>query len=118
MMLHHSPASTPPIAAAHPMRTSVRFPLHLSARVQTEDGPVDAVTEDISATGVLFTMAVAPKINTRVTWTLLLPCNVMGGSDDVTVSCVGRVVWHTRAGSGRHVGVVIDGYRIEESFHV
>ncbi len=102
----------------HPMRTAVRFPLHLSARVVTESGPVDAMTEDISATGVLFTMQVAPRINTRMTWTMLLPCTVMGGKDDLTVSCVGRVIWHRRVENGRHVGVVIDGYRIEESFHV
>ena len=100
------------------MRTAVRFPLHLSARVDTEDGPIEAMTEDISATGVLFTMPVSPRVNTRVTWTLILPCNVMGGSDDVAVSCVELVVCHNHKTLGRHVGVVIDGYRIEESFHV
>ena len=100
------------------MHTPVRFPLHLSTRVETEHGPLSATTEDISATGVLFTMPAAPKINTRITWTLILPCDLMGGHDDVTVSCVGRVVWHKRAPGGQHVGVVIDGYRIQENFHV
>lgn len=104
---------TPPAENfADPMRNSVRFPVHLPVRVETESGPVDAVTEDISATGILFTMPVAPAINTRLTWKLRLPGDAMGGADDVTVSCVGRVVWHGPAPEGRQVGVVIDGYRM------
>jgi hypothetical protein len=96
------------------MRTAVRFPVHLPVRVETEEGPVDAVTEDISATGVLFSMPVAPEINTRLTFTLRLPGELMGSPEDVAVNCVGRVVWHGPGREGRQVGAVIDGYRIGE----
>ncbi len=112
------PQNSRPSRSMDPMRNSVRFPLHLKVRVETEDGVVDAVTEDVSATGVLFAMPVAPEINTRVAWTLCLPREVMGAPEDVRVVCVGRVVWHGRSqDGGRQVGVVIDGYRMGEAEH-
>lgn len=95
------------------MRNAVRFPLHLAARVHTEDGPVDAVTEDISATGVLFNMPFAPSIDSILRWTLQIPEADMGSSGDLTVECVGRVVWHRSVNGGKQVGAVIDGYHME-----
>ncbi len=97
------------------MRTAVRFPLHLPARVETESGPVDAMTEDISATGVLFNMPIAPGLNSQLRWTMQIPGADLGSLEDVTVQCVGRVVWHGPAKRGRHVAAVIDGYHMEES---
>ena len=97
------------------MRSAVRFPLHLVARVETEEGPVDAMTEDISASGVLFNMPFAPAINTQLRWTLKIPAADLGSSADVTVQCVGRVVWHGPAGTGVQVAAVIDGYHMEDS---
>ena len=101
--------------SADPMRNAVRFPLHLVARVETEDGPVDAVTEDISASGVLFVMPFAPAIDSTLRWTLRIPAADMGFPEDVTVQCVGRVVWHGPAEHGRQVAAVIDGYHMEEA---
>ena len=101
-----------------PLRNSVRFPLHLFARIDTADGTVDAVTEDISSTGVLFTMPFAPEVNTRLTWTLQFPADAMGSSCDVTVACVGRVVWHGPVAAGQQVGAVIDTYVMGDSVHV
>lgn len=97
-----------------PMRCAVRFPLHLSVRVQTVDGPVDAETKDISSTGVLFIMPFAPAVNTRLTWIFLLPGDKFGSPRDISVVCAGRVVWHSPCATGRQVGVVIDEYRLEE----
>lgn len=102
-------------APADPMRNAVRFPLHLLARVETDRGPVDAVTEDISATGVLFNMPFAPGINTQMRWTLRLPAEEMGSQEDLKVQCVGRVVWHGPAKGGRQVAAVIDGYHMEDA---
>lgn len=98
--------------STNPMRNSVRFPLHLLARVDTVNGPVEAVTEDISSTGVLFTMPFAPEINTRLTWTLQFPAREMGGARDVLVVCTGRVIWHGPAAIGKQVGAIIDDYRM------
>lgn len=100
------------------MRNSVRFPLHLHVQVEVDGALEDAVTEDISATGVLFTMSVAPAVNARLKWTFRMPAEVMGAKEDVTVSCVGRVVWRGPAAGGkRQVGVVIDDYRIGDRPH-
>jgi hypothetical protein len=113
-----SPRPNPAESTADPMRNAVRFPLRLRVKVDTDNGPVDAITEDISSSGVMFNMPWAPPINSRLAWTLVLPGEVMGAPEDVTVSCVGRVVWH-RPGqiSGKQVGAVIDGYRIGEGTH-
>ncbi len=86
-------------------------------RVETETGIVDAVTEDISATGVLFIMPVSLGINSRLAWTLRLPGETMGAKSDVTVNCVGRVVWCGQGTTGRQVGAVIDDYRMGDSHH-
>jgi len=99
------------------MRNAVRFPLQLHVKVETGQGFLDAVTVDISATGVLFLMPSAPPIHTRLAWTLRLPADVMGAKEDVTVRCVGRVIWHGPADEGQQVGVVIDDYRIGDRTH-
>ena len=112
-----SDTSKLPKVPADPMRNAVRFPLHLTVRVETDDGPLDAVTEDISASGVQFIMPSAPAINSRLSWTLVLPGEIMGSPEDVSVICVGRVVWHRRSVAGCQVGVVIDGYRIGDAPH-
>ena len=101
--------------SADQMRNAVRFPLHLAARVETEQGPVDAVTEDISATGVLFNMPFAPSIDSQLRWTLRIPGVDLGSTGDVTVQCVGRVIWHGPAEQGEQVGAVIDSYHMESS---
>ncbi|SEC59810.1 PilZ domain-containing protein [Terriglobus roseus] len=116
-MFSMPPVSIPPKPlsdATNPMRNAVRFPLRLNVHIDTDNGPVEAVTEDISASGVQFVMPWAPPINSRLAWTLVLPGEIMGSPDDVTVSCVGRVVWHRPGIVGKQVGVVIDGYRIGE----
>lgn len=95
----------------------MRFPLHLKVQLDTENGPVEAITEDISASGVQFLMPWAPAINSRLAWTLVLPGDVMGSPEDVTVNCVGRVIWHRPATEGKQVGAVIDGYRMGDSLH-
>ena len=112
------PTTRKPVAlASDPTRNAVRFPLHLNVRMDTENGAVTAVTEDISASGVQFIMPFAPPINSRLSWRLVLPGEVMGSPEDVTVHCVGRVVWYRPGIAGKQVGVVIDGYRIGDAPH-
>ena len=102
-----------PDQPSDPMRNGVRFPLHLQVRVETEGGTFDAVTEDVSASGVLFiTQAEAPAINAQLTWTMLLPGAVMGSATDTLVHCVGRVIWKKSGNGSQQIGAVIDSYRI------
>ncbi len=114
MMAQDEHRSSPAGSSADPMRNGVRFPLHLKVQVETEGGTVDAETEDVSASGVLFRMSAAPAVNTRLAWTMVLPKDTMGAAADTIVHCVGRVVWNAPADGGRQVGAVIDSYRIAE----
>ncbi len=92
------------------MRSAVRFPLVLHVKLRTEVGPAEAVTRDVSATGIQFQMAYAPRVGSTLEWSMHLPGNIMGTPDDITVACVGRVVWASPNGSHVHVGAVIDQY--------
>ena len=92
------------------MRSAVRFPLALHVELHTEAGPVQALTRDVSAVGVQFQMAYAPRIGSTLEWSMHLPGNVMGTPDDITVACVGRVVWAAPSGNHVHVGAMIDQY--------
>ncbi len=46
--------------ATDQVRTAVRFPMKLGLKIKTVDGILNAVTENISANGILFTAAVLP----------------------------------------------------------
>lgn len=78
----------------NPVRTAVRFPMKLAIRVHTEQGDLDAVTENISANGLLFVSDRLPDIDSRIEFTIAMPSAVMGSATDVTIHCIGRVVRH------------------------
>ena len=98
-----------------PLRTSVRFPLRLPVRLRVNGREMAAMTEDISASGALFSMLELPPTDSRVEWTLCLPADSMGAKTDVTVHCTGRIVRHSQdENGGRLVGVLIDEYTFKE----
>lgn len=99
---------------ADPIRTAVRFPLHLPVLVHTESGVQDAVTVDISSTGVLFFMASSLPVNSSVEWVMYLPAALLGTPRDVAVECTGRVIWAAVFGTGSHIGAVIDEYVLRD----
>jgi hypothetical protein len=93
-----------------PVRTSVRFPLHIGIEVQTAERSYQAVTEDISANGVLFSADEIPPVGARVTFRLTMPAALMGGTEDVLLDCIGRIVRHARPGKKLRAAAVIDEY--------
>lgn len=97
------------------MRNAVRFPLHFKVMVETEAGVIEAETEDISSTGVLFLMPMSPEINTRISWSMVMPAAATGAARDIVVRCTGRVVWNAPGTGLRRVAAVIDSYRIAEA---
>lgn len=101
--------------SSDPLRNAVRFPLRFKVRVETENGGIEAETEDVSSTGVLFRMPISPEINTRISWTMIMPAASMGNVSDIVIHCVGRVVWNAPGAGFRQVAAVIDGYRIAEA---
>ncbi len=93
-----------------PVRTAVRFPLRLELRIQTPQGEIEAVTVDVSASGLLFVTDRLPEIDSRVEFTMAMPSAVMGSTRDVSVHCVGRVVRHQQSGAEKLAAAVIDEY--------
>jgi hypothetical protein len=97
-------------AGMPPLRSAVRFPIRLGIRLLTENGEIQAVTEDISSNGLLFVSESLPPVESRVEFTIEMPSAVMGSRTDVAVHCIGRVVRHHRAGGVKKAAVVIDEY--------
>lgn len=92
------------------VRTAVRFPMKLALHVQTSQGDLEAVTENISANGLLFTGEVLPPVDARIEFTIAMPSAVMGSERDVTIHCVGRVVRHEMQSGLKKAAAVIDEY--------
>ena len=65
------------------LQSAPRFPLHLSASVKTEGTAYNALTENISANGVLFAMERDVPVGSIVDFTILLPAEVVGARRDV-----------------------------------
>ncbi len=96
-----------------PVRTAVRFPLHLNVTILWEKGAFDAVTEDVSANGILFESEVKPPVGTVVEFKLAMPAEIMGAPEDVVLHCKGRIVRHQER-DGRHlVAAVIEEYSLK-----
>jgi hypothetical protein len=98
------------LTADTPVRSAVRFPMKLAIRIQTDEGELEATTQDVSANGVLFTGSRLPMVNSRVEFTMTMPGAVMGNPQDVVIHCVGRIVRHERRKSDDLAAAVIDEY--------
>ena len=97
------------------LQSAPRFPLHLSASVKSEGSAYSALTENISANGVLFAMDRDVPVGSMVDFTILLPAEIVGARRDVQIDCRGRVVRSFDDRGRRGVGVVIDEYHFERA---
>lgn len=95
------------------LRAAVRFPLHLDVTLFTDKGEVQAITEDVSSNGILFVADYLPPVHSRVEFRLTMPAQIMGGSEDVTLHCIGRIVRHQRTGGKNMAAAVIDEYSLK-----
>lgn len=98
------------VSMTNALRTAVRFPMKLSLEVRTSEGVFDAITDNISANGILFTGSTLPKVDSRIEFTIRMPAAVMGTREDVSVHCIGRVVRHQQHKGGPHAAAIIDEY--------
>ncbi len=96
------------------VRTAVRFPMKLALQVKTATGVIHAVTENISANGILFTGSELPAVQSRIEFTIKMPGPVIGTEEDVLIHCVGRVVRHQRNGDESQAAAIIDDYFLSE----
>ena len=94
------------------VRTAVRFPIKLAVTLKTPQGEVEAVTENISANGILFTGFPLPKVDSQIEFTIRMPGGVMGTTEDVSIYCIGRVVRHQCHGNESQAAAIIDEYTL------
>ena len=96
------------------LRAAVRFPLCVPITISTETGDLPAVTENISANGVLFELGTSLAVGSIVSFTIKMPAEAMGTPTDVVLHCTGRVVRCTPDVKPEvqttHVAAVIDKY--------
>ncbi|HTS07552.1 MAG TPA: PilZ domain-containing protein [Candidatus Eisenbacteria bacterium] len=97
------------------LQSAPRFPLHLSASVKSDGAAYSALTENISANGVLFAMERDVPVGSIVDFTIMLPADVLGARQDVQIDCRGRVVRSFEDRGRRGVGVLIDEYHFERA---
>jgi hypothetical protein len=100
------------VAETDQVRTAVRFPMKLALQIKTATGLVEAVTENISANGILFTGVDLPAIKSQIEFTITMPAEVMGTPEDVTIQCIGRVVRHQHNGDKAQAAAIIDEYTL------
>ncbi len=93
-----------------PVRSAVRFPMKLPLTIQTDIGAFKAVTENVSANGLLFVCEYLPQVDSQIEFTIAMPAAIMGSDKDVSIHCVGRIVRHEHEGSDKKAAVVIDEY--------
>lgn len=96
-----------------PVRASVRFPLQLMISLRTPERQYEAVTEDVSANGVLFAGEDIPDVGTEVEFELKMPAAIMGGVEDVLLRCIGRIVRHQVVEGRKMAAAVIDEYSLK-----
>jgi PilZ domain len=84
--------------------------MRLAIRLQTDQGEMEAMTENISANGLLFVGEKLPQVDSKIEFTIAMPSAVMGTTNDVTIHCIGRVVRHYLQGGQKKAAAVIDEY--------
>ena len=103
----------PTLNAHTELRCAVRFPLHLAVQLISEDRQYPAVTENISASGILFHLEEPIPEESQAEFALRIPASALGAAFDVMMYCVGRIIRCYSASSKFHVAVVIDEYRFQ-----
>ena len=95
-------------------RTGKRFPLELPIKIHKADeaGQASGVTGNLSAAGVYIRADAALKVGSNVEFEIVLPPEVTGAKENVTVQCKGRVVRVEDGGPDAKVTVaaVIEDY--------
>jgi len=100
-------------------RTGKRFPLELPIKIHRADegGQSSGVTGNLSAAGVYIRADAALEVGSSVEFEIVLPPEVTGAKENVTVQCKGRVVRTDEPATGsntsaeaRGVACVIDSY--------
>jgi hypothetical protein len=109
----NSPKERPP-QSNEEVRASVRFPLHLPVKVESENKQwIEATTEDISASGFLFLSEHEFSNQTKFEFSIQMPAAIMGTATDVVVHGSARVVRSYKKAPMNFTAAVIDDYAFQ-----
>jgi hypothetical protein len=119
MTLHKAEARLPSGAQAtasgrQEVRCAVRFPLALPVVLSTGNVDIPALTRNISASGVLFSLDRALDVGQDVRFSMRMPHSILGTPHDVLVHCKGRVVRCSSSHNEHLAAATIDEYRFAE----
>lgn len=108
-------ASLPALSGARQeVRCAVRFPLTLPAVLSAGDSELNALTQNVSASGVLFSLEKELPIGLDIRFSLRMPGPVLGTNHDILVHCTGRVVRCSLSHHQYLAASTIDEYRFAE----
>jgi hypothetical protein len=96
------------------VRCAVRFPLSLPVILTTDHGELAAITQNISASGVLFSVSSPLQTGISIQFSLRMPGEVLGTPHDVLVHCLGRVVRCSLSQTQYQIAATIDEYQFAE----
>jgi hypothetical protein len=108
-----SDSPTPP-STGHEVRCAVRFPLTLPVVISTSTEEYTALTNNVSASGVLFELNSPLRVGEGIDFSLRMPGAILGTTHDVLVHCHGRVVRCSMSQSQSQVAATIDEYEFVE----
>jgi hypothetical protein len=96
-----------------PARGSVRYPIRLPVTVLAEGEQNEAVTADISASGVLLQLRQPLQVGQDVEFLLEIPAGTLDFFHTAAVHCRGRIVRTYWKDGSPWAAAVIDEYRFQ-----
>lgn len=94
-------------------RGAVRYPVQLPVTLLSDGQQLKAVTEDLSASGVLFRLTESLPAGQEVEFLLEIPAGMLDFSHTAAVHCRGRIVRSFWKGGSPWAAAVIDEYRFQ-----
>ncbi|MBB6142455.1 hypothetical protein HNQ77_000393 [Silvibacterium bohemicum] len=95
------------------LRASVRFPIALPLHLVASTKQYDAVTDNISASGILFHLDELLPPGTQVEFLIEIPEGTIGAYQTAAVHCVGRIVRSYVESSTAFAAAVIEEYSFQ-----
>jgi hypothetical protein len=109
------PSSLPePPGARQEVRCAVRFPLELPVSLSSGQEQLNAITGNISASGVLLLLDRQLPAGQEIRFSLRMPSAALGTPHDVLVECTGRVVRCSISQNCFSAAATIDDYQFAE----
>jgi hypothetical protein len=104
---------TPGIRDWRHLRGAVRYPLHLRVTLLCDGRESTAVTEDLSASGVLMRLTEPLREGQTIEFLLEIPEGALEHSVTAAVHCSGRIVRSFGKDGQLFAAAVIDEYRFQ-----